>query len=88
MVAVTPLWHRSGPLHPVPLITRGRETDRPPLLHIFKNLRKKKEAEIQLATKDEVAAMMEQQKARRKQRLDQQMAIPAAWNLPADDNMN
>ena len=33
MVAVTPLWHRSGPLHPVPLITRGRETDRPPLLH-------------------------------------------------------
>ena len=34
------------------------------LLDIFKNLRKKKEAEIQLATKDEVAAMMEQQKAR------------------------
>ena len=58
------------------------------LLDIFKNLRKKKEAEIQLATKDEVAAMMEQQKERRKQRLDQQMALPAAWNLPADDNMN
>jgi len=58
------------------------------LLDIFKNLRKKKETEIQLATKDEIAAMMEQQKARWKQRLDQQMAIPAAWNLPADDNMN
>jgi len=35
MVAVTPLWHRSGPLHPVPLITHGRETDRPPILHIW-----------------------------------------------------
>ena len=58
------------------------------LLDIFKNLRKKKEAEIQLTTKDEVAAVMEQQKQRRKQRLDQQMAIPTAWNLPANDNMN
>ena len=28
MVLVIPLWHRSGPLHLVPPITRGRETSR------------------------------------------------------------
>ena len=37
---------------------------------------------------DEVATMKEQQKQCRKQRLNEQIAIPAEWNLPGDIDMD